>query len=157
MRLPILCNVADLDVVKGDRPAEGHGRQHDATRRSGSTARCRCATRASICARWSSPKDISPLTLRTPVHVKGTFGKPEVSLELGKLVGKAGAAGLLALLNPLAALIPFIDPGAKKDAARNDAECANLVATSGAIPSAVHNPKSTHVPPLASAASSALR
>jgi uncharacterized protein involved in outer membrane biogenesis len=154
--LPILCNVADLDVVKGiARPKVMVVNTKDSTVWVDGTVSLRDESldlRAVV-----SPKDISPLTLRTPVHVKGTFSKPDVSLELGKLAGKAGAAGLLALLNPLAALIPFIDPGAKKDAARNDAECANLVATSGAIPSAVRNPKATHVPPLASAASSAPR
>jgi uncharacterized protein involved in outer membrane biogenesis len=154
--LPILCNVADLDVVKGvARPKVMVVNTKDSTIWVDGTASLRDESldlRAVV-----SPKDISPLTLRTPVHVKGTFGKPAVSLELGKLAGKAGAAGLLALLNPLAAVIPFIDPGAKNDAARNDAECANLVATRGAIPSPVHNPKSTHVPPLASAASSTPR
>ena len=157
--LPILCNVADLDVVKGvARPKVMVVNTRDSTIWIDGTVSLRDESldlRAVV-----SPKDISPLTLRTPVHVKGTFGKPEASLEVGKLVGKAGAAGLLALLNPLAAIIPFIDPGAKKEAAQNDAECANLVATSGAIPAAVRNPKSTHVPPLASsasAASSALR
>jgi len=102
-----------------------------------------------------SPKDFSPLTLRTPVHVKGTFAKPAVSLELGKLAGKAGAAGLLALLNPLAAIIPFIDPGSKKEAAERDSECADLVRTSGVIPAAVRNPRSIHVPPAAASAASA--
>jgi len=87
--------------------------------------------------------------------VRGTLGKPAVSLELGKLAGKAGAAGLLALLNPLAAIIPFIDPGSKKDAAQTDSECAALARTSGVIPTPVRNPKSTHVPPGAAPASAA--
>jgi hypothetical protein len=55
---------------------------------------------------------------------------------------------LLALLNPLAALIPFIDPGAKKQAEQNDAECANLVHTLGIIPKAVRTPKSARLPPV---------
>jgi hypothetical protein len=74
-----------------------------------------------------SPKDFSPLTLRTPVRVRGTLGKPAVSLELGKLVGKAGAAGLLSLLNPLAA-ISVHRPGGKKDAEQADSDCAALAA-----------------------------
>jgi len=57
-------------------------------------------------------------------------------------------------LHPLAAIIPFIDPGAQKEAAQTDAECANLVRTSGVIPGAVRNPKSTRMPP-APAASAA--
>jgi len=89
------------------------------------------------------------------VLVRGTLGNPAVSLELGKLVGKAGAAGLLALLNPLAAIIPFIDPGSKKDAEQADSECAALARTSGVIPMPVRNPKSAHVPPAPPAASGA--
>jgi uncharacterized protein involved in outer membrane biogenesis len=152
--LPIQCNVADLDVVKGvARPKVFVVNTRDSTIWIDGTVSLRDESldlRAVV-----SPKDFSPLTLRTPVHVKGTFGQPAVSLELGKLAGKAGAAGLLALLNPLAAIIPFIDPGAKKDATENDANCANLVKTSGAIPSPVRNPKSARIPPLASSASAA--
>ena len=73
-----------------------------------------------------SPKDFSPFTLRTPIHVKGTFSSPSVSLEKGKVGAKVGAAALLSLLNPLAAVIPFIDPGAKEDAKREAAQCAAL-------------------------------
>ena len=73
-----------------------------------------------------SPKDFSPLTLRTPIHVKGTFGSPSVSLEKSKLGAKVGTAALLSLLNPLAALIPFIDPGSSDDAKREAAQCAAL-------------------------------
>jgi uncharacterized protein involved in outer membrane biogenesis len=73
-----------------------------------------------------SPKDFSPLTLRTPIHVKGTFSNPSVSLEAGKLGGMVGAAALLSLLNPLLAVIPFIDPGSEDDAKREAAQCAAL-------------------------------
>jgi hypothetical protein len=59
------------------------------------------------------------------------------------------------LLNPLAAIIPFIDPGSRKDAAQIDSECAALARTSGVIPAPVRTPKSAHVPPAATAASGA--
>ncbi|MDQ6640677.1 MAG: hypothetical protein M3Z15_13585, partial [Pseudomonadota bacterium] len=146
--LQINCNVADLDVVKGvARPKVFVLNTDVTTVWIDGTVSLRDESldlRAVV-----SPKNFSPFTLRTPVHVKGTFGKPAVSLELGKLAGKAAAAGLLALLNPLAAIIPFIDPGAKKNAAEGDAECAALARTSGVIPGPVRNPKSTHVPPAA--------
>ena len=118
--LPIQCNVADLDIVKGvARPKVFVVNTRDSTIWIDGTVSFRDE---SLDLRFVvSPKDFSPLTLRTPVRVKGTLGKPAVSLELGKLAGKAGAAGLLALLNPLAAIIPFIDPGSKKDAAQTDA------------------------------------
>lgn len=152
--LPIQCNVADLDIVKGiARPKVIVINTRDSTIWVDGTVSLRDESldlRVVV-----SPKDFSPLTLRTPVLVKGTLGNPKVSLELGKLAGKAAAAGLLALLNPLAAIIPFIDPGSKKDAAQTDAECAALARTSGAIPAAVKNPRSAHVPPAAPASSAA--
>ena len=58
-----------------------------------------------------SPKDFSPATLRTPVHVSGSFSAPEVELEKGPLGRKLAASILLGLINPLAALIPLLDPG----------------------------------------------
>ena len=63
------------------------------------------------------PKDFSPLALRTPLRVKGSFAKPEISLEKAPLARKLGASVLLGLLNPLAALIPLIDVGDAKAAA----------------------------------------
>ena len=65
----------------------------------------------------TSPKDFSPLSLRTPVLVTGTLGSPNVSLAPAPLAGKAIAAGLLSLLHPLAALLPLMDFGAKDDRA----------------------------------------
>jgi uncharacterized protein involved in outer membrane biogenesis len=152
--LVIQCNVVDLDIVKGiARPKVIVVNTRDSTIWIDGTVSFRDE---SLDLRFVvSPKDFSPLTLRTPVHVKGTLGKPAVSLELGKLAGKAGAAGLLALLSPLAAIVPFIDPGAKKDAAERDNECAALARTSGVIPVPVKNPKSTRVPPPAGSAASA--
>jgi uncharacterized protein involved in outer membrane biogenesis len=154
--LPIHCNVADLDVAKGiARPKVFVINTTDSTIWIDGTASLRDESldlRAVV-----SPKDFSPLTLRAPVHVKGSFGQPKVSLELGKLAGKAGAAGLLALLTPLAAIVPFIDPGAKTSAAQTDSECAALVRTSGAIPAPVRNPPASHTPPVAASGSSVRR
>ena len=148
--LAIACNVADLDVVKGVARPKVFVINTDVTTvwidGSLSLRDESLDLRAVV-----SPKNFSPLTLRTPVHVKGTFGKPAVSLELGKLAGKVGAAALLALLNPLAAIIPFVDPGSKGEASRADENCAALARTSGAIPAAVKTPASTKVPPLAAA------
>jgi AsmA family protein len=80
------------------------------------------------------PKDFSPLALRTPLLVEGSFAKPEVTVEKAPLARKLGLSVLLGLLNPLAALIPLIDPGdaqaasAGGAAARGDsgAGCANF-------------------------------
>ena len=85
----------------------------------------------------TSPKDFSPLALRTPLHVRGTFADPVISLDKARLGTRVGAAALLGLLNPLAALIPFIDVGSSDDAQRGADECRALskrIAVKPALP-----------------------
>ena len=74
-----------------------------------------------------SPKDFSPFALRTPVHLKGDLGAPAVSLEAGKLAGRVGAAALLALVTPVAAIIPFFDRGSTAEAKKGAASCEALM------------------------------
>ena len=73
-----------------------------------------------------TPKDFSPLTLRTPLLVRGTFGNPVVSIEKGPLTRTLATAFLLALVNPLAALIPLIDRGDADEAKVGSAGCQAL-------------------------------
>ncbi len=82
------------------------------------------------------PKDFSPLTFRTPLLVRGSFSQPGVSLDKGPMSRTLISAFLLALVNPLAALIPLVDPGDAQAANRNAAGCASLVQrASGKAPS----------------------
>lgn len=62
----------------------------------------------------ASPHDFSPLTLRGPVRVTGSFGAPQVKLD-SKRIGLrvAAAAALGTLLSPLAAVLPMLDFGEK--------------------------------------------
>jgi uncharacterized protein involved in outer membrane biogenesis len=69
------------------------------------------------------PKDPSPLTLRVPFDIKGTFKKPQVSPDKGKLALRAGSALVLGAINPLAALLPLIETGPGEDS-----DCNTLVA-----------------------------
>ncbi|MBI4206143.1 MAG: AsmA family protein [Betaproteobacteria bacterium] len=71
------------------------------------------------------PKDASILSIRSPIYLWGPFSEPSVSLDKGRLATRAGAAVLLGLINPLAALIPLIETGPGKDA--NCAELLQLV------------------------------
>lgn len=59
----------------------------------------------------SKPKDISPATLRSPLRVEGSFAKPKLALEKKPIAGKVLAAIALAVVHPLAALIPLFDAG----------------------------------------------
>ena len=60
-------------------------------------------------------KRTSPLALRSPLILRGSFVKPVVGVDKGKLVARALGAVTLGLLNPLLALIPLVDPGPGKD------------------------------------------
>jgi AsmA family protein len=73
------------------------------------------------------PKDFSLFTLRTPLLVRGSLGSPSVALDKGQLGRKLGGAVVLGLLNPFAALLPFVDAGDKDAAQRGAAGCAALM------------------------------
>jgi len=124
--LPLGCAVADLDVAAGAlRPRVMVIDTTDSAvwiDGSLSLAAESLDLRAVV-----SPKDFSPLTLRAPLHVRGGFADPEVSLDKAKLGGTVAASLLLALLNPLAALIPLIDTGDSDIAQRNAAACRSLM------------------------------
>jgi uncharacterized protein involved in outer membrane biogenesis len=59
----------------------------------------------------SRPKSFSPLSLRTPVDVKGTFADPKIGLHANPLSFKVVSAAALATVAPLAAVIPLLDKG----------------------------------------------
>lgn len=72
------------------------------------------------------PHDRSLLSVRAPLRLRGTFAAPKVRPDLEKLAGKAALAAVLgALLSPLAALVPLVDPG-EESAGRG---CATTLAT----------------------------
>jgi AsmA protein len=60
-------------------------------------------------------KNTSPLALRSPIHVGGTFAKPEVKVDPGRMAVRALGALALGAINPLLVLIPLIDAGPGKD------------------------------------------
>jgi hypothetical protein len=70
-----------------------------------------------------APKDFSLLTLRAPLHIRGSFAKPSVSVEKAPVGLKLGSALLLGLINPLAALLPLLDVGNQKEARASAASC----------------------------------
>ena len=125
--LPVECAVADLAADKGVlRPRVLVLDTRDSTLWSeGSLS---LANEALDLRLLVSPKDFSPLALRTPLHVRGSLGDPAISVEKGPLATRVGAAALLALLNPLAAIIPFFDAASNDDAQRGAQACHALAA-----------------------------
>jgi uncharacterized protein involved in outer membrane biogenesis len=73
-----------------------------------------------------SPKDFSPVSLRTPLQVQGSFANPQVSVQKGPLGRKLGGALLLGLVNPLASLLAFVDPGDEQSANHDSQGCRAL-------------------------------
>ncbi|MCR5883332.1 AsmA-like C-terminal region-containing protein [Rhizobacter sp. J219] len=108
--LPVSCALADLQADKGvlktrtfvvDTPdstvwAEGSVSMKDE----------QLDLKATV-----SPKDFSPLALRTPIHVRGQFNAPSISIEKAPLARRVAGAALLALVNPIAAVLPLFDRG----------------------------------------------
>jgi uncharacterized protein involved in outer membrane biogenesis len=62
------------------------------------------------------PKHFQIVRLRAPITVKGNLAHPALGLETGTAVAQGGIGAALGLLNPLAAIFAFIDPGLAKDA-----------------------------------------
>ncbi|MDI1310499.1 MAG: AsmA family protein [Methylotenera sp.] len=63
----------------------------------------------------AEPKNFSPLTVRSPLEITGTFLNPNISPDIAPIGARAVGAVLLGIINPLAAIIPFLDPGKVKD------------------------------------------
>ncbi|MDC8760054.1 AsmA family protein [Janthinobacterium fluminis] len=56
-------------------------------------------------------KGLRVFSLRAPLYVRGTFDKPDVSVDKGVLALRAGGALALAAVAPVAALLPLINAG----------------------------------------------
>ncbi len=73
------------------------------------------------------PKDVSFLSVRSPLFAGGTFKNPTFAPDMKRIAARSGAAILLGtLLTPLAALIPLIETGPGKDS-----DCGELLASIG--------------------------
>jgi hypothetical protein len=71
-----------------------------------------------------APKSFRLVRVRAPITVTGSLAKPSIGIKSGGALAQAGAAvGLSVLLTPLAAILPFVDPGLAKDA-----DCGALLA-----------------------------
>lgn len=74
-------------------------------------------------------KTTSPLSLRSPIYIRGSFAQPRVQIDKGRVITRAAGALGLGLLNPLLALIPLVDAGPGKDS-----DCGELVRDAKARP-----------------------
>jgi uncharacterized protein involved in outer membrane biogenesis len=84
----------------------------DTTVRIGGTINLR--TEALGLVARARPKDVSPVSLRSPVTVTGTLDAPQIGVEGAKLTGRVLGAIALGSVFPPLALIPLFDPGEKE-------------------------------------------
>lgn len=59
----------------------------------------------------AEPKDLSPLSLRSPVSVGGSLADPRVSVDAGAIAAKVLGAVALGAVAPILAWLPLVDPG----------------------------------------------
>jgi uncharacterized protein involved in outer membrane biogenesis len=69
------------------------------------------------------PKDSSIASLNSPLYVRGTFGDPAVSPDMGKLAAKGAGAIIMGIINPFLAVLPLF-----KNKEGEDSNCAQLIA-----------------------------
>jgi AsmA family protein len=63
----------------------------------------------------AKPKDVSPISLRGPLHIGGTLKDPSVLPEPAPLAGRVAVAAALYAITPPAALLALIETGPGKD------------------------------------------
>lgn len=67
------------------------------------------------------------LRVWSPITVNGPVRNPSLGVDGGEVAAQVGLAGLLgAVVSPIAAILPFVDPGLA-----DDADCGALVASAG--------------------------
>ncbi len=69
-------------------------------------------------------KKTSPLALRSPIFIRGSFAQPVASVDTTQVIARGLGAVVLGLVNPVLALLPLVDPGPGADT-----QCAQLVET----------------------------
>jgi uncharacterized protein involved in outer membrane biogenesis len=69
------------------------------------------------------PKDRGVGSLRTPLHIKGTFSEPDIGPDMGKLAARGAGTIVMGIINPLLAILPLIEEGKGKDS-----NCGELIA-----------------------------
>lgn len=109
-RLPVRCGVASLTATDGILRPQVAVIETDLTTTNVTGAISLADERLAL--RFTAhPRNVSPVTLRSPVHVEGSFAAPEVRLEPESIGPRVAAAAALAAVTPLAGLLALIDLG----------------------------------------------
>lgn len=120
-RVALRCAVADFDVKNGVMKAEALVIDTEVTTLMG-TGQIDLGHETLDLTFNQKTKNTSPLALRSPIFIRGSFAKPVVGVDKGRVALRALGSVALGVLNPLLALIPLVDLGPGKDS-----DCAHLV------------------------------
>jgi len=93
------------------------------------------------------PKDSSIASLNSPLYVRGTFGKPQVSPDVGKLAAKGLGAIVMGVINPVLAVLPLF-----KKSEGQDSNCGQLIAAATRKTEQATKPPAQHAKPAAPSA-----
>ena len=63
----------------------------------------------------AKPKNFSPLTVRSPIKIQGSFIEPKVRPEAAPIAARLLGSVALAFVNPLAAILPYLDAGSSSN------------------------------------------
>ncbi len=122
------CAIADFDVKQGVMHADGLVFDTEVTTIVGTGSIDLGQERLDLTLNPNT-KDTSPVALRSPIYVRGSFARPEVSVDKGRVALRAIGAIALGIASPVLALIPLIDAGPGKDS-----DCRKLVRDARALP-----------------------
>ena len=126
--IKLRCAVADFDVKSGLMTTEALVFDTEITTIAGTGTIDLKREQLNLTLRQDT-KNTSPLALRSPIYVRGSFAKPDVQVDKGRMAARAAGAVVLGLVNPLLALIPLIDAGPGQDS-----DCRTLVREAKAAP-----------------------
>ncbi len=90
----------------------------------------------------AKPKDSSFLSLQSDILLTGKLKKPSIMIDPATTGARGAAAVALGLLNPLAALLPFIEIGVGKDS--NCAKLINIAESPRGVPGEKHVKQKIH-------------
>jgi uncharacterized protein involved in outer membrane biogenesis len=117
------CMIADFDVRGGVLTARDFVIDTNVVRADGKGSVNLGTEKIDLTVQGHSKK-FRLLRVMAPLKIQGDLAKPTFGVEKGKAIAQAGAAaGMGALLSPVAALLPFISLGGA-----HNADCAGLLA-----------------------------
>jgi AsmA protein len=127
-RIKLRCGVADFDVKEGTMRVDALVFDTEVTTIAGTGSIDLAQEKLDLVLNQKT-KNTSPLALRSPLYIRGSFARPEVGADKGRMALRAAGAVALAAVNPLLLLIPLVDPGPGKDS-----DCRQLVQDARALP-----------------------